>query len=171
MPTAVYEPGPRLLLADHHHALETVCAELRAEVYTDHTLSLIDGYRRFEHAMIAHLAIEEHLLPSYSEWSILGAAQIRLQHMELRAQLFRLGVEVELHQARAERFQALIDTLQRHLRLEEATLYPWAEQHLPLHTRRSMFVRIGRSLRDLVKLRARHAAGSVGIVGPVLALT
>lgn len=157
MPPAAHEP--RLLLADHHHAIQAACADLRAEVYADETLSLIDAYRRFEHAVILHLEIEEHdLLPGFGECSILGAAQIRLQHLELRAQLYRLGIEVELHQARAERFEVLVDTLQRHIRIEEATLYPWAEQNLSLDTRRSLFTRIGRSLRELGELRDRLAA-------------
>ena len=150
------EAGPRLLLQDHHDALQAACRDLMADVYNDDTFSLTNRYRRFERAVLEHIDVEEReLLPGFTKYSRLDARMIRLQHAEIRDQLYRLGIDLELHRARAERFAALIDALKRHVELEETTLYPWARENLSVHAKREQFVRLGHSLRALSRLRAR----------------
>jgi hemerythrin-like domain-containing protein len=151
--SATHESGPRLLLVEHHEMLETLCRDLMAEVYSDNLRGLITRYGRFERAVLEHIRIEEQeLLPAYTDHAIENARAIRTQHLELREHLFRLGVDLELHRARAERFELLIEALRRHIAFEEVTLYPWAQLNLPLHTKRELFVRVGYSIRELARM-------------------
>lgn len=153
--TAV-ESGPRLLLQEHHDALQLACRDLMAGVYTDDTFSLTSRYRQFERAVLEHIDVEERqLVPGFTQYSRLDARMILMQHTEIRDQLYRLGIDLELHRARAERFATLIETLQRHVTFEEATLYPWARENLSAHGKREQFVRLGHSLRALSRLRGQ----------------
>ena len=157
MSGALFSTGLHLLLAEHHRALETVCADLRGAVYADETCAVVD--RHFEHAVILQLEIEEHeLLPEFGEVFPLEAEAIRSEQRTLRDELYRLGVDVELHQARAERFERLVGMLKLHLEVEESTLFPWVETFLAMPARRTVFTRIGRSLFELGKVHQRRAA-------------
>ena len=60
-------------------------------------------------------------------------------------------LDVELHIVRVDTVKRLIETLQAHAAHEDAAMYPWAQEHLPLTLQRQLFVRIGRSLRALVR--------------------
>lgn len=147
---AAVHDGPRLLLADHHRELESSCRGLLAHAYGDDPRDLILYYRAFERATLAHLAAEEELiLPLYEAHAPDDAEAIRGEHAAIRQLLFRIGIDVELHIVRAETVRHLIETLQLHADREDATMYPWAQDHLPVSTRRQLFVRIGRSLRLL----------------------
>jgi Hemerythrin HHE cation binding domain len=144
--------GPRLLLADHHREIEAACRALLACTYADDPFQLIAQYRAFEHAVLDHLAAEEEvILPGYAEAAPAGARAIRADHAALRQQLLAVGVEVELHFVRAETVCRLIDQLNAHAAREDASMYPWAQLHLPLPAKRRLFVRIGRSLRALAR--------------------
>lgn len=143
---------PWLLLADHHRQIEEACRALRACAHEDCPRALIDQYRVFERAVLEHLEAEEvMILPDYAAHDPADAHAIRDEHGEIRKLLFQIGVEVELHIVRLETLQGLIDTLHVHAAREEASMYPWAQIHLPLETKRSLFVRIARSLRELAE--------------------
>lgn len=149
----------RLLLADHHVAIETACADLRARVYGDDPLELVARYRAFERAITSHMQLEEELiLPAYSEYDPADALTIREQHAELRRQLNRLGMDVELHCARAKALERCIALLRTHAAHEDRRMYPCAQRHLPLGTKRNLFVQVARSLRALARVRAAFAS-------------
>jgi len=151
---ALAPPGPRLLLAEHHRALDSACRALLGYTYQDDPRELIQQYRRFERATVDHLAAEEELiLPAYADEAPDDAREIYDDHMRIRQLLFRIGVEVELRVVRAETVKRLVATLQAHAAREDAGMYPWAQAHLPLSTRRQLFVRIGRSLRTFARIR------------------
>jgi hypothetical protein len=104
----------------------------------------------FERAVLEHLEAEEGpLLPAYAAHAPQDASAIRDEHAAIRKLLFRIGVEVELHLVRLETLQTLIDTLHAHAAREDVSMYPWAQVHLPLSAQGRLFVRIGRSLREL----------------------
>jgi len=116
---------------------------------------LIEQYRILERAMLEHLEFEEAaILPDYAVAHPADAAAIRDDHAAIRNLLFHMGVEVELHVIRLDTLLHLLDTLRAHAAREETAMYPWAQVHLPLSTRRRLFVRLGRSLRKLAELRA-----------------
>lgn len=158
--------GPRLLLADHHRQIEEACRALRARAYEDCPRVLMEQYRVLERAVLEHLVAEETvILPDYTRHDPEAAYAIRDEHAAIRQLLLRIGVEVELHVVRLETLQSLIDTLHAHAAREDVSMYPWAQVHLPLSTKRRLFVRIGRSLRALAELRALWGRGASPTLG------
>lgn len=146
--------GPRLLLADHHGEIDAACRALLVATYQDDPRALIEQYRRFERATLDHLAAEDELiLPAYAEHDPADAGAIRDEHFAIRQLLYRVALDVELHVVRAEGLKRVIDTLRAHAAREDASMYPWAQVHLPLSVKRKLFVRIGRSLRMLGRSR------------------
>lgn len=144
--------GPRLLLADHHREIEIACRALLERTYADDPPQLIAQYRSFESAILDHLAAEEEIiLPAFAEAAPVEARAILDDHAVLRRQLFQIGVDVELHIVRAQTLRELIDQLHAHAAREDASMYPWAQVHLPLSAKRRLFVRIGHSLRALAR--------------------
>jgi len=146
--------GPTQLVAEHHRELERACQALLAPTYGDDPRELALQYRGFERSTLDHLAAEEELiLPAYADHAPEDARAIRDEHAAIRKLLLRIGVEVELHFVREPTVKQLVDTLRAHAVREELSMYRWAADHLPLSTRRQLFVRIGRSLRELVRAR------------------
>ena len=155
--------GPRLLLAEHHREIEAACDDLRASTYEDDSFDLIACYRSFEQAVREHMSAEEDvILPAYAKADPEEADAIRTQHAALRHELYQLGVEVELHCVHAESLEQMVRTLRAHAGYEDQGMYPWAQVHLPLHTSRELFVRLGRSLRKLAQRRRYAASQSPG---------
>lgn len=139
------------LLVEHHRTLETACQALLTHTYGDDPRELVFHYRAFERSTIEHLAAEDELLlPAYAEHAAEEARSLRDDHVAIRKLLFRIGIDVELHIVRVDTVKQLIETLQAHAAHEDAALYPWAQEHLPLPLRRQLFVRIGHSLRSLI---------------------
>lgn len=149
--------GPRLLLADHHRAIELAGRELLASTYADDPPALYTAYRGFERAILDHLAAEETMiLPQYEIHAPHDAKRTRDEHVEIRDLLFKVALEVELHLVRVERIEVLLEKLHDHAAREELAMYPWAQLHLPVTTKRELFVRIGHSLRSLAHWPKRH---------------
>lgn len=147
------------LLLKHHRALETACQALLAHTYGDDPRELVFNYRAFERSTLEHIAAEEDLLlPAYAEHAPEDARSIRDDHVAIRQLLFRVGIDVELHSVRVDTVKQLIEKLQAHAAREDAAMYPWAQEHLPLTLQRQLFVRIGRSLRSLVRQRPPAAS-------------
>ncbi len=147
--------GPRLLLAEHHRALEEAGSELLARTYADEPRSLAAEYRVFEREVLDHLAAEELvILPGYQAAAPREAAAIRADHAEIRQQLFRVGLEIDLHLIRAHTVERLLSQLREHALREDMAMYPWAQLNLPLSTKRRLFVRLGKGIRRLASLRA-----------------
>jgi hypothetical protein len=150
---------------EHHVELEAACEDLRSCVRADDARGLITRFRSFEHAVLAHLQAEEvEVLPAYARAACADAAAIRAAHEEVRRQLFRIGIEVELHCARAESLERLVDTLRSHAAHEDRGMYPWAREHLALQTRAELFARMARSLRLLARERTAVRAPASPIV-------
>ncbi len=148
--------GPRLLLADHHRGLEAAYNALLAATYADDPRDLVARFGIFEHAILEHIhAEEEEILPAYERYAPVEARRIRDEHERIRHWLTKLGVDVDLHEIRVATMRELIAALRAHAAFEDASMYPWAQLYLPLQTRRKLFVRIGRSLRNLTKITER----------------
>lgn len=147
------------LLVEHHRALETACQALLAHTHGDDPRELVFNYRAFERSTLEHIAAEDDLLlPAYAEHAPDDARSLRDDHVAIRQLLFRIGIDVELHIVRVDTVKRLIETLQAHAAHEDAAMYPWVQEHLPLTLQRQLFVRIGRSLRALVRQRPPAAS-------------
>lgn len=140
--------GLSLLLPDHHRRLETKCRELLAWTYTDDTRELAAAWCQLEAELNDHLAAEEEvILPGYAVHAPDDARRILDDHTRLRELLTPIGVEIELHEARADRLRRLAEALASHALLEDTAMYPWAQSNLTEIARRLLYVRIGRWFR------------------------
>lgn len=150
---------PRLLLADLHEEIDAACADLRACVCGDDARELIAQFRAFERTVIEYMEAEEAtILDEYEQFDADDAQRIRRQHAELRGQLLRLAVDAELHCLRAAQIDQMIAALRAHAAHENARMYLWAQVSLSPQAHRALFMRIGRSLRELARSRARYRA-------------
>jgi len=152
--------GPRLLFADHHHEIESAYRALLAATYTDDPRELITQFRSFEHEILEYIGAEEEvILPAYEHYVPVDAQALRTDHEKIRERLTRIGVECDLHAIRADTLKELIAELRAHAAREDAKMYPWAQVHLPLDTRRALFVRLGSSMQRLARI-ARRSVGA-----------
>jgi hypothetical protein len=156
-----------LLLAEHHHVIEAACRELLGRTYSDEPADLVAEYRRFEHEMLEHIAIEEELLlPAYAEHAPEDARALREDHAALRQLMYRIGIDVELHLVRAKTVDQLIAQLRAHAVREENGLYVWAADHAPASARQQSVDRIRRSLRELARLTGVRRARALDVQTP-----
>ncbi len=124
--------SPRALLREDHERIHALVDEIAdaSEAGVDKR-ALIETWRRFESALLAHLGTEEALLfPLYEADYPAEIATLRLDHRQLRDALDALGMEVELGVIRDGTVQALLAMLRRHAAREDADLYRWAERDL-----------------------------------------
>jgi hypothetical protein len=160
--------GPSLLLAEHHDELEAACADLRVAMHCGDPRELVDCYRAFEAGVVEHLRAEEdEILPAYGEFDPDDAAGIRNEHASIRARLYEIAVEVELHAIRAVTIEGIVEALRAHALHEDSGMYPWAEVHLPVSTRRQLSLRISQSLDTLSRLRRAFAHRTSSTTAPV----
>jgi len=137
-----------LLLPDHHRRLEGKCRELLAWAYTDDARALAGAWRELEAELSDHIAAEEEvILPGYAAHAPADAKQILDDHARIRELLTPVGVEIELHEARAARLRRLSEALDAHAMFEDATMYPWAQHNLAVVAQRLLLTRIGRWFR------------------------
>ena len=148
--------GPRLLLADHHRGIEKAYLAMLSATYADDSRDLVREFRCFESAVLEHVAAEEEvILPFYELFDAADAALIRADHARIREELTRAGIETDLHAMRVERMKGLVEALRAHSAHEDSVMYPWAQVHLPLGARRTLFLRLTRSLQTLVDIAER----------------
>jgi hypothetical protein len=148
---------PKLPLAEHHRELETACMALLSTAYADDASALVAEYRKFEQAVLDHIAAEEEeILPGYEEHAPADAREIREDHVRMRQLLFRIGVEVELHTVRIGYVHEMVALLRAHAEHEDAAMYVWAFAQLPANVKERLFDRIRRSSRGLAEFRDRQ---------------
>lgn len=150
--TTPFAHQPELLLADHHHQIEALCSALSRAMRANDSRAVIEEFRALEHAVIEHLdAEEEDVLPAYSLYAPADAQTIRATHAELRRRMYKIGVDIELHRARADVVDDLVTALRLHATHEERGMYRWAIDGLSLRGRRHLFVRVGELMREAAR--------------------
>jgi len=134
----------RQMMADHAEiaaAFEDVLAAFRSG---DRTVAA-EAFTRFEHRLLAHLALEDELLlPALRAVDPVEAAGLAEDHRQIRAQLTELGVGVDLHLTRATAVTRFVEELRAHAHREDALLYRWADQALAAIDRAAVVGRLPR---------------------------
>lgn len=86
----------------------------------------------FSRDLEEHLRIEEERY--FPRWvgerpeAAPTVAELRREHQAIRAQVAGLGVDIQLHEIRAERIEAFVAALRDHARREDQTLHAWLEE-------------------------------------------
>jgi hypothetical protein len=100
-------------------------------------------WSEFDAALHAHLELEEEtILQAFSRAHPAEAARLQNEHAQIRAALLELGVEVDLHAARADMVARFIELLRRHAAREDASMYRWSEEHLAHHVSSTVLDRL-----------------------------
>lgn len=125
-------PSLYALLEDAHRALDEHLAEVVDAVDAGlERAALVEVWRAFDHALRAHLDLEETwLLPGLQAAHPEAVQALREEHDALRAWLEELDLAVELHHVRAEPLLAFLEALRAHARTEDRGIYRWADQEL-----------------------------------------
>jgi hemerythrin-like domain-containing protein len=131
------------LLSREHTQLDALFEQLLAALRADATEDTAKLWSAFDSELSAHLALEEEsILPAFGRAHPTEAAEIRNEHAQIRAALLELGVDVDLHAARADRVARFIALLRRHAAREDELMYRWSEGHLERHERSTVLERL-----------------------------
>lgn len=125
------ETGPRSAaqLSEEHEQLERWFAELSMRAGTGEPRECDALWSEFTRQLEAHLGFEEReVFPAYARQGPAEAARVqalRGEHAEIRKQADRLGLDLQLHLARADLIDRFLDSLREHAWNERRSIYPW----------------------------------------------
>jgi hypothetical protein len=126
----------RSLLSQDHVRLDRLLVPLRAASAPEARLDLAPLWAEFESGLKRHLQLEEsYLFPGLQQLAPAEAAVLVREHAEIRAQLSRVGIAVELRLATGELAGEFGRLLGIHAAREDALIYRWSEMHLAGPTR------------------------------------
>lgn len=128
-------------LMDDHRQLHRVSMELAEAARAGADANTVgEIWTRFTHALRRHFSTEEQIIfPLVRRTHPAEAAALAAQHDQIRHQLDRLDIEVDLHVLREPNVRALIADLEAHARREDLSFYQWAEVELtPGEKRRAL---------------------------------
>src|SRR5262245_54314948 len=120
-------------LAGEHHELEAVFADVCERARSGDWRVCDEIWDEFGRRLELHMRFEEEtLFPDYRRESAESARivdALTAEHDTLRARLFQIGVDIQLHYMRAEVIEAMVAALRQHARREDETLHPWLAAH------------------------------------------
>lgn len=92
-----------------------------SSIRDDDRNAMHDDYAQFENELLKHLNWEEmYALPAFEQIDPDLARRIRDDHAGFRRTLGEIGIEIDLHAIRADRFEKFADELEAHAHREEA---------------------------------------------------
>jgi hemerythrin-like domain-containing protein len=145
----------RSALHREHVKLDALFDQLLAALDADATDDAANLWSEFDTELRAHLAFEEGtILPAFSRAHPSEAAQIRREHTQIRDALLELGIDVDLHAARADMVGRFIELLRRHVAREDSLMYRWSDENLEPAVRSTVLERL------LVRLKMMPPTGS-----------
>lgn len=128
----------------HHREIEEACLSLIAAGLADEPGEMAKRWMIIERQLFDHMSAEEHLvLPAYHHAEPENAQRLREQHARLREQALEIGVAIQLHTVRLAQLRAFVAALREHASCEEASMYRWAERHVPEDLRHRMCAWLG----------------------------
>jgi len=128
----------------HHREIEDACLALIVAGLADEFSEMAKWWTLIERRLFDHMTAEEHLvIPAYQHADPENAQVLREQHAWLREQALEIGIAIQLHTVRLEQLRSFVAALRNHARNEEASMYRWAERHVPEDLRHRMCVWLG----------------------------
>jgi hypothetical protein len=110
-----------------HGELMALAKRLRAAVVGEDRNEMHASWLAFESQLLAHMEAEErYVLPAFARAVPDEALALVRDHGTIRERLLELGVTLELHHLRLERFDEFLGKLAAHAQREETLLYRWA---------------------------------------------
>ena len=119
-------------MSGDHEELVALFDELLAAFRSGDRDEATAMFARFEQRLENHLALEDDVfLPTLRRDYPTEASELAVDHHRIRARLLELGVDVDLHLARAAWVEDFVSMLRAHAAREDALLYRWASEHSP----------------------------------------
>jgi len=118
-------------LMDEHRALVSLCDDLKNRVETGEWRLCDSIWDDLAHRLSEHMRVEEEqIFPRHerigeAEAKLVG--RLRSDHDRFRSDLERIGLRIQLHELDRREIENLVGRLEAHATLENASLYPWAE--------------------------------------------
>lgn len=116
-------------LSGEHEQLEQWFTELSMRAGTGEPRECDALWSEFTRQLEAHLGFEEReVFPAYARQGPAEAARVealRGEHADIRKQADRLGLDLQLHLARADLIDRFLNSLREHAWNERASIYPW----------------------------------------------
>lgn len=114
-------------LSEEHAQLERWFVEIIERARTGEPRECDAIWADFARQMESHMAFEEsEIFPLYEQRGPAEAAaakELRQEHAAIRQTIDQLGVDLQLHLARAAVIESFLSSLRRHARLERETIY------------------------------------------------
>ncbi|MCA9618283.1 MAG: hemerythrin domain-containing protein [Myxococcales bacterium] len=107
-------------LLEAHREMEAILRGVASSIRDEETSSMSDDFDLFERKLLQHLDWEEmHILPAYERIDPAGASELLAEHQRFRRTLGAIGLEIDLHIVRAERFDTFASELHAHAQHED----------------------------------------------------
>jgi hypothetical protein len=114
------QPDPRAQLVTEHAGLEHMFDELVSALDAGANSDIDQCWTELEGGLSRHMALEERcLFEPLSEAHPGEVAELRADHVRLRALLRELGVGIDLHQVSSQTLEQFTVALESHARKEE----------------------------------------------------
>ena len=118
-------------MAADHARLECMFRDVLAILHGSDRDAVRSAWLALEAGLTSHINFEEcSMLPAFEFGFPLEAAQIRREHRQIREALAQLGIDLELHELRADAAELFIKRLRKHATREDTLFYVWAEAHV-----------------------------------------
>lgn len=139
MSTGASFPVRDFLVADHAR-LEALAENLLTAARSGDSAEVCLPWSEFEQGVLAHLEAEDgELIPLFEAGHKEETAAIRAAHAHIRQTLDRVGLSIELHEARLAGIEELLRQLRAHAAQEAGLIYRWADENLPASNRERLF--------------------------------
>ena len=128
---------------DQHVRMSSMLSDMQKLVTGDDRDAMRAAWAKLENAVLEHLKLEElHFVPAIAKRDASTAQAVHTEHDAIRASIAEIGMELDLHTARAESIERLAEALRAHALREEERLYPAAEETLTPAAKDSVFKRV-----------------------------
>lgn len=118
-------------LSELHEHLEQLFEELLNAFQTDARDEVAALWDLFDKRLRAHMKLEERLiLPAFAKEHPAEAEAIRQEHDDIRAQLFQLGLGVDLHLTRDGQVEEFVRRLRRHGEREDILMHRFVQEQM-----------------------------------------
>ena len=118
-----------------HQRLECLARGVADSIRDDDRDCMHDDYAAFERQLLDHLDWEDmYLLPRFEDLDPQAADTIRRDHARFRKTLGEIGIEIDLHIVRAERFDEFARDLASHSEFEDVMYREVATTTYPEHS-------------------------------------
>lgn len=148
-------------LMRQHASLEEALQDLVRAAAEPDPRPLQAAWATFETGLLRHFELEESaLFPLVQQSHADEVRALHVEHDRIRALVGELGVCCDLHTVQKQAVERLVELLRAHAEREDASLYRWVAEEVPVDTRRHLLRLVVNTVRSELAPRARDHAST-----------